>query len=65
MNKTEYTATEVVCGWAGAVMKEVYSSLWAEAAMQKTPENAKKACKKWSFSGHERLAHSQTPLFNA
>ena len=33
--------TEVVCGWAGAVMKHANSSIWAGAVMKKTPQNAK------------------------
>ena len=41
-NKAGYTATEVACGWAGAVMKHADSSVWAGAVLQKTPENAEK-----------------------
>ena len=40
INKAGYTATEVACGWAGAVMNHADSSIWAGAVMQKTPENA-------------------------
>ena len=43
INKAGYMATEVACGWAGAVMKKANSSIWAGAVMQKMPENTKKA----------------------
>ena len=33
-NKVGYTAAEVVCGWAGAVIKMANSSIWAGAVMQ-------------------------------
>ena len=36
-NKSVYTATEVACGWAGAVIKKTNPSIWAGAAMQKPP----------------------------
>ena len=35
-------STKVACGWAGAVMEKAYSSIGAEAVMQKAPKNAKK-----------------------
>ena len=41
MNKAGYMATEVACGWAGAVMTE--ANQLAEAKMQKPPVNAEKA----------------------
>ena len=41
MNKAGYTATEVACEWAGAVMGKAKSSIWAGAVMQKMPANAK------------------------
>ena len=41
--KAGYTAIEVACGWAEAVMKHAYSSIWAGAVMQNTPINAKNA----------------------
>ena len=44
-NKAVYTATKVACGWAGAVMKSAYSSMWAAAVMRKEPENVKNAKK--------------------
>ena len=43
INKAGYTATEVACGWAGAVMKKCYSSDWAAAVPQKPPVNAEKS----------------------
>ena len=43
MNKAGYTATEVACGWAGAVMKKAYPSIWAGAVTQKPPVTPKKA----------------------
>jgi len=46
VNKAGYTATEVACGWAGAVMKKANSSMWAGAVMQKTPKNAENKMKK-------------------
>lgn len=42
-NKAVYTATEVACGWAGAVRKHANSTIWAGAVMRKTLENAKKS----------------------
>ena len=30
-----YTRAEVACGWAGAVMKKTYPSIWAGAVTQK------------------------------
>ena len=44
-NKAGYTATEVVCGWAGAVMKKVNPSIWAGAVTQKPPVTPKKLTK--------------------
>ena len=44
-NKAGYTATEVVCGWVGAVMKHANSSIWTGAVTPKKPENAKNAKK--------------------
>ena len=41
-NKAGYTAIEVPCRWAGAVMK-VNLSILAGAVMQKPPVNAEKA----------------------
>ena len=38
-------ATEVVCGWAGAVMRKAYSSIWAGAVTQKPPVTPKKLTK--------------------
>ena len=38
-NKAVYTATEVACGWAGAVEKKAYLNVW----MQKHLVNAEKA----------------------
>ena len=47
-NKAGYTATEVACWWAGAVMKHANSCIWTGAVIQKTPENAENAEKsKW------------------
>ena len=43
INKAGYTATEVACGWAGAVKKKANSSIWAGAVMLKMHENAEKA----------------------
>ena len=31
-------ATEVACGWAGAVIKKANVSIWVGAVMQKTPK---------------------------
>ena len=42
MNKVGYTATEVACGWAGALIKMTNPSIWAGAAMQKPPVTPKK-----------------------
>ena len=36
-------ATEVACGWAGAVIIMVDSSIWAGADKHKSPVNAEKA----------------------
>ena len=44
-NSYGYMASRVVCGWAMAVVKKAYLSVWAGAVMQKTPENAKNAKK--------------------
>ena len=41
-NKAGYTATEVPCGWAGAVMKHANSSIWEREIMLRKPKNAKK-----------------------
>ena len=41
-NKAGYTATEVPCGWAGAVMKHANSSIWEREIMLKKPKNEKK-----------------------
>ena len=38
-NKAGYTATEVVCGWAGAD-----PNIWAGAVIKKTPVNARETC---------------------
>ena len=43
IDKDGYTATEVATAWAGAVMKHASSSIWAGAAMRKSPENAENA----------------------
>ena len=32
-------ATEVACGWAGAVVKLANSSIWAGAGAKKTPKD--------------------------
>ena len=42
MKKAGYTATKVACGWARAVMKKVYPSIWAGAVTQKPPVTPKK-----------------------
>ena len=41
-NKAGYTATKVACGWAGAVMRKAYPSIWAGAVTQKPPVTPKK-----------------------
>ena len=41
-NKAGYTATEVACGLAGAVMRKAYPSIWAGAVTQKPPVMPKK-----------------------
>ena len=41
-NKARYTATEVTCRWAGAVMKKAYPSILAVAVTQKPPVTPKK-----------------------
>ena len=43
-NEAVYTATEVTCGWAGAVMKKAYPSILAGAVTQKLPVTPKKLC---------------------
>ena len=43
VNKAGNTATDVACGWAGAVIKKANLSVWAGAVVEKTPENAEKA----------------------
>ena len=43
INKAGYTATEVACGWAWAVMKKAYPNIWAGAVMRKPPVNAENA----------------------
>ena len=40
--KVGYTATDVACGWAGAVMKKDNPSIWVRAVMQKPPITPKK-----------------------
>ena len=40
-NKAGYTATKVVCGWAGAVLIKANSGIWAGSVMQKTPKMSK------------------------
>ena len=35
-------ATEVACGWAGAVTKKANPSIWAYTVTQKPPETPKK-----------------------
>ena len=43
-NKARYTATQVACGWAGAVMKRLTPpSYWAGAVLQRPLVNAEKA----------------------
>ena len=42
-NKPRYTATEVACGWADAVIKMANTSIWAGVVMQKPHVNAEKA----------------------
>ena len=41
-NKVRYTATEAACGWAGAVMKKAYPSIWAGAVTKVSPVTPKK-----------------------
>ena len=41
-NKAGYTATEVACGWAGAVMKNAHPSIWVGAVTQKPSVTPKK-----------------------
>ena len=41
-NKAGYTATEVACGWAGAVIKKANLSIWAGAVMKIRPKTLKK-----------------------
>ena len=41
LNKAGYTATLVVCGWAGAVLEKVTRALWQEQQAKKL-KNAKK-----------------------
>ena len=44
VNKAGFTATEVVYGWAGAVMKNTNQAfIWAGAIMQKNAKNAEKS----------------------
>ena len=40
-NKAGYTATEVACGWAGAVSKHANSIIRSGAVLQQVPKNAK------------------------
>ena len=54
--------TEVVCGWAGAVMKHANSSIWAGAVMQKTPKNAKNVKKANSDWPTKRLTDPHSRL---
>ena len=39
INKARYTATEVACGWAGAIMKKAFG----QVSDAKTVRNAEKA----------------------
>ena len=41
-HKVVYTATNVTCGWAGAVIRKANPSIWAGAIMQKPPLMPKK-----------------------
>ena len=50
-NKAEYTATDVACGWAGAMMKHANSYIWAGAIMQKTLKNCKHATRNQQHEG--------------
>ena len=43
VNKAGCTAIKVACGWAGAVIKKVKSSIWAGAVTQKLPIKVKKS----------------------
>ena len=40
---TGHMATEVACGWAGAVIKKANPTIWARAVKQKPPVYAEKA----------------------
>jgi len=51
VHKVRYTATNVACGWAGAVMKKANSSILAGAVMQKTPRNAENTIKQTATDG--------------
>ena len=59
-NKAVYTANEVACGWAGAVMKKAYPSIWVGAVTQKPPITPKKLTRTDQLTdrptdGHSRL----------
>ena len=40
-HKVVYTATNVTCGWAGAVIRKANPSIWAGAVSQKPPKSSK------------------------
>ena len=41
-HKVVYTATNITCGWAGAVIRKANPSIWAEAVTQKPPKMQKR-----------------------
>ena len=41
-HKVVYTATNVTCGWAGAVIRKANQSIWAGAVTQEPPKRPKK-----------------------
>ena len=41
-HKVVYTATNVTCGWAGAVIRKANPSIWAGAVTQEPPKKPKK-----------------------
>ena len=60
-HKVVYTATNVTCGWAGAVIRKANPSIWAGAITQNCPKckNAKKANTDLQTDGPIDLSHIQ------